>query len=568
VTRGANNRKKRTAALQRRRLVLLLCLGVLGYFLLISRAVQLQAIDAEWLSARARNQHQGTLHLGPLRGEIEDRHGTLLAASADSESVAASPKLIVDKQRAGRELAAALGIPQAELRKRLHSTRSFVWVKRWITPDQADRVRRLNLEGIRLHPERKRFYPSRGLAAAYVGFAGRDGEGLSGLELAFNSALRGASASMPFQRDAHGQRLIHWRGNSRARSGARATVSLDAGLQYFAESALERAIADTGARHAMLIALAPHTGDVLALAEWPTFNPNRFWLEDPQAFRARAFVDPFEPGSTLKPFVVGLALEAGVVKPSDRFDCENGRWRVLDRWIRDFKPHGILSVRDILQLSSNIGTAKVAERLGSARLTEGLQEIGFGQRTGSGFPGEATGVVRTLSEAQAVERANLAFGQGITVTALQLATAGAMLANGGHRVQPRLVLRLEGPDGALSWPKGIGERVLSQRTTGTVMEMMRAAVQSGTGQKAALPHHSVAGKTGTSQKVINGTYSNQHFVASFLGIVPSRKPRLVVVIVIDDPQGAYTGGLVAAPLFQEFGSFAVEQLGLPAEDSV
>jgi len=515
MSRVRRIQKKRVAATQRRRLAVLACAGALVYLGLITRAVQLQAIDAERLSIRAEDQHNGMLYLGPLRGTIHDRHGTLLAVSADAESVAASPKRILDKHKVIRDLGRALGLPPVDLHKRLSSTRNFVWVQFWVTPSQAEQVRRLNLEGITLHPERKRCYPNQGLAAAYVGFAGRDGDGLSGLELAFNDVLRGRRTSLSYNRDVRGRKLIRWRGKPDARTGSQVMLTLDAGLQHFAERLLEDTVETTGARHATLVALDPQTGDLLTLAEWPTFNPNRFWLEDPKTFRSRAFVDQFEPGSTLKPFVIALALEAGVIKPGQEFDCEKGRWRVRDRWIHDFKPHGVLSVREIMRVSSNIGAAKIAERLGSVRLVEGLRRIGFGQRSGSGFPGEVGGLVHTLRETQEVERANLAFGQGMTLTAVQLASAGATLANGGYRVWPRLVQHIDGPDGRYIWPRGIGDRIFSKRTTETVVEMMREAVVSGSGRNARLPHHSVAGKTGTAQKVLNGTYSNQHFVASF-----------------------------------------------------
>ncbi len=560
--------KKRNAAIQRRRLLILAGLAVLGYAGLGVRAVQLQALDAEWLAARAQAQHRSTVRLEPLRGEIRDRHGTLLAGSAEVESVAASPRRISDARPMTVALGRTLDLPQKPLHKRLSSGRSFVWIKRWVTPGEADRVRRLDLHGVSLHPERKRFYPSRGLAAAYLGFAGRDGEGLSGLELAFDEALRGAPASFPLLRNAHGQRLIHWKGDANARSGARVVVALDARLQHYAENLLEQALRRTHARHATLVALDPWTGDVLAAAQRPTFDPNRFWLEKPSAFRARNFVDVFEPGSTLKPFTVAIALEEGAVRTSDRFDCEQGAWRVANHVIHDFKPHDVLSVHDIVRLSSNIGAAKIAERLGAARLVDGLRGFGFGQSTGSGFPGENRGILRALTESQPVERANLAFGQGIAVTALQLAAAGATLANGGHRVSPRLVLRVESPGGTVEWPSGLGERVISEPTARRVREMLRDAVARGTGKAAALPQHSVAGKTGTAQKVVNGSYSMDRFVASFMGLAPAQNPSLVVVVIIDEPQGAHTGGRVAAPVFRDLASFALEQLPLRPEGEV
>ncbi len=536
---------------------LLACLGVLTL-----RAIQLQALDGARLADMARRQAQTVLRLDSLRADIRDRNGTLLAVSASVDSVAASPRAIADLERTAASLARVLHRPVSDVRARLNPARGFVWIKRWATPSEAEQLRALDLRGVHLHPERRRFYPNGDMAAAYLGFADRDGRGLSGLELVFERELRGSVAALPARRDARGKKLLSVDPGTNNRTGRAVTIGLDAQLQHIAESALERAVARSGSRRGTLVALDPYSGELLVVAEVPTFDPNRFWLEDPARFRARAFVDAFEPGSTLKPFTVALALEEGVIVPDEEFDCENGSWRVLDRTIRDFRPHGVLTVSDILRLSSNIGVAKIAERLGSARLVDGLRRFGFGERSGSGFPGEAAGVVRNLGEYQAVERANLAFGQGISVTALQLASAGAVLANGGWRVVPRLA-RSSGSDPA-KLAEG-RERVISQRTADLVMHMLRDAVARGTGRAAALPHHEVAGKTGTAQKVVDGSYSRERHIASFLGIVPALNPRLVAAVVLDEPEQSYTGGTVAAPVFREIASFAVEQLGAPVE---
>ncbi|MEE8313435.1 MAG: penicillin-binding protein 2 [Myxococcota bacterium] len=536
---------------------ILACLGALSL-----RAIQLQALDGARLADIARRQAQTILRLDSLRADIRDRNGTLLAVSANVDSVAASPRAIADLERTAASLARVFQRPVPDVRARLNPARGFVWIKRWATPGEAERLRTLNLRGVHLHPERRRFYPNGDMAAAYLGFADRDGRGLSGLELVFDRELRGSVAALPARRDARGKKLLSVDPGTNGRTGRAVTIGLDAQLQHIAERALERAVARSGARRGTLVALDPYSGELLIVAEVPTFDPNRFWLEDPARFRARAFVDAFEPGSTLKPFTIALALEEGVVAPDEEFDCENGSWRVLDRNIRDFRPHGVLTVSDILRLSSNIGVAKIAERLGSARLVDGLRRFGFGERSGSGFPGEATGVVRNLGEHQAVERANLAFGQGISVTALQLASAGAVLANGGWRVVPRLA-RHSGSDPA-SLAEG-RERVISQRTADLVMDMLRDAVARGTGRAASLPHHEVAGKTGTAQKVVDGRYSRERHVVSFLGIVPALNPRLVAAVVLDEPEKSYTGGAVAAPVFREVASFAVEQLAAPVE---
>ncbi len=550
---------------EQRRLIVVAVLAVLGYAGLAARAVQLHAVDGEWLAARAAAQHDRTLRLAALRGEIHDRRGKLLAVSADVESVAVSPRRLADPRRVARALAPILRVSARELERRFARGRGFVWAKRWVTPDEAERVRKLGIEGVSLHPERKRFYPNRAMASALLGFAGHDGTGLAGIELGFDAALRGAPLAMPAARDARGQILLPWEPEPEARLGARLVLALDARLQHFAEQALDRALAKTRARQATLVALDPRTGDLLVLAERPAFDPNLFWKHEPAAHRSRAFVDAFEPGSTLKPFVIAIALEQGAVRPGDLFDCENGAWRVRDRVIRDFRPHGILSVADVLRVSSNIGSAKIADRLGSQALVLGLRRFGFGERTASGFPGEAPGALHELGERQAVERANLAFGQGITVSAVQLAAATAVFANGGYRVQPRLALRLERGKRVVEWPSARGERVLSEATARRVRDMLREAVARGSGQAAALPGTAVAGKTGTAQKVVDGVYSDEDYVAAFVGMVPADAPRLVVAVVLDEPRGVHTGGAVAAPVFREVAGYALEQLALRGE---
>lgn len=551
MTRRGGATREALAVRRRRRSLLLAGIAVAGFGALGARAVQLQALDADWLAERAELQRSGRVALEALRGPIVDRNGVRLALSAWVDSVAASPKLVEDRLATSRALGRALGIPAERVGARLAPSRGFAWIARWVTPRQAEAVRALDLPGVRLQPERKRFYPNRGLAASYLGFAGRDDLGLSGLELAFDEQLRGATTELQVTRDARGRVLMSTGSQLGARRGGRVVLALDARLQRAAEAALAAALESTRARHLSLVALDPRNGDVLALAEAPGFDPNRFWDSDPSSFRTRSFVDTFEPGSTLKPFTVALALEAGVVRPGDRFDCEGGTWKLLDRTIRDWEPHGVLSVHEIVVHSSNIGAAKVAERLGSRRLVDGLRRFGFGERTGSGFPGEAPGVVHEIREAQGVERANMAFGQGLTVTTLQLASAGAILANGGRRVTPRLALRIEHASGeSVEFPGGLGERVLPEPIARRVVAMMRDAVATGTGTRAALPGARVAGKTGTAQKVVDGRYSQDRYVASFLGFLPADAPRVVIAVIVDDPRGAHTGGGVAAPIFR------------------
>ncbi|MFQ5697849.1 MAG: peptidoglycan D,D-transpeptidase FtsI family protein [Myxococcota bacterium] len=547
--------------MRQRRLLWIACAAGAIYLGLGLRAVQLQELDAEFLAARARSQHRTTLRQSVLRGDITDRFQMPLAQSATVRSVAASPRLLRDPDRVGARLARALGVDRARVQSQLRRNRSFVWIRRWVSPEAADRVERLDLPGVQLLPERRRFYPNGELAARYLGFAGRDEVGLSGLELEFESLLRRSPQRLAVQRDERGRKLVAHPATLRSRSVPRLVLALDGQIQHVAERALDRALERTGAAHGTLIALDPRNGDVLALAERPAFDPNRFWEARPDQYRSGAFVDSFEPGSTLKPFGVAIALEAGVVRPESRFDCEHGRWRVGDRTIRDTRPHGILSVSDIVRLSSNIGAAKIGDRLGSLRLVEGLRRLGFGSRTGSGYPGEAAGHVRSLRESQVVQRANLAFGQGIRVTPLQLATAGAVLASGGRRVTPRLALRLIAGADSLEWPSGLGERILSRGTAEAVVEMMVDVVERGTGRRARIAGTRIAGKTGTAQKVVDGSYSHDHLVASFLGIAPAERPQFVIAVVIDEPRGPKGGGAVAAPVFREVARFALDRYG-------
>ena len=546
-----STRLRRQVGLSPVRLRLLARLGLLGFAVLFARAAHLQIYDADRLKHIAESQNRAEVRLEVPRGDILDRTGRRMAVSAPVDSVEVSPWQIRDRRRNARELARALDRPVQEIFERLAPSSTPRWVHRWISPRAAERVRQLDIPGIHLRQEHRRYYPNGSLAAAHIGFTGHDGDGLEGLELLFDRDLSGRGATLPVLRDARGWRLVLGDPQTAVRSARSVRSTLDLGLTDHAERALAAAVRRYGARRGSLIAMDPRNGQVLALAEVPSFDPNRFWAQNPEHFAARAFVEAFEPGSTLKPFTVALALDAGVVEPHVEFDCEGGLWRVRNRLIRDYRPYDVLSVRDIVRVSSNIGSAKIADRLGSARLVEGLRRFGFGTPTGSFFPGEAEGVVHDLRENQDVERANIAFGQGLTVTAAQLAVAGSILANGGRRVTPRL--RMGEP---AAEP---GERVISAETAWSVLEMMRAVVESGTGRAAALPHHPVAGKTGTAQKVVDGRYSNESYVASFLGIVPVPNPRLVMVVVLDEPQDIHTGGRVAAPVFREVANYAIER---------
>ncbi len=544
---------------RRRRLALLATGALLGFIGLAARSAQLQVLQREDLTPDA-GQHVDVAALAPLRGDIVDRDGQQLATTLPRPTVVANPGAMskAERARTARTLARLLQVPVPRLETKLRSKGRGVKLVRGITDEQADALRKRELPQVSIELERLRVYPSwelsgRALAASYIGFADVEGKGREGIEYMFDAELHGRGLEQRYYRDGKGNPMYPELPSVDERRGARVELALDAELQLAAERALERAVDEHKAAAGILLALDPWTGDVLALAERPNFDPNRFWNGSQDEFRTRAFQWQFEPGSTLKPFVIAAALDAGVIQLGDVLEVE-GEHHAKER--------ELMSLSDVLRVSSNDGASQIGDRLGSAGLVAGLRRFGFGGPTGSGFPGERSGELRELGADRHVERAALSFGQGISVTAAQLAVAAASLANGGLRVTPRVALRV----GAREIPRAFAEeRSVSRGTALAVREMMRAVVERGTGKAAALESYVVAGKTGTAQKVIDRKYSDEHFVANFLGIVPERDPRVVVVVAIDDPKGEHTGGSVAAPVFREFAVAAMHLLGVPAE---
>jgi cell division protein FtsI (penicillin-binding protein 3) len=543
---------------RRRRLALLATGALLGFVGLAARSAQLQVLQREELPSDA-GQHVDVAALAPLRGDIVDRDGQQLATSLPRPTVIANPGAMskAERARTARSLARMLQVPAARLEAKLRSKGRGVKLARGITDEQAEAVRKRALPEVGIELERLRVYPSwelsgRALAASYIGFADVDGNGREGIEYMFDAELRGRGVEQRYFVDGKGNRMLPLRTSVDERRGARVELALDSELQLAAERALERAVDEHKASGGILLALDPWTGDVLALAERPNYDPNYFWNGRQDEFRTRAFQWQFEPGSTLKPFVIAAALDAGVIQLGDVLEVEGEHRKERER----------MSLSDVLRVSSNDGASQIGDRLGSAGLVAGLRRFGFGSPTGSGFPGERAGELHELGAEKHVERAALSFGQGISVTAAQLAVAAASLANGGLRVTPRVALRV----GEREIPRALAaERPVSRSTALAVRDMLRAVVERGTGKAAALTSHIVAGKTGTAQKVIDRKYSDVHFVANFLGIVPEADPRIVVVVAIDDPKGEHTGGSVAAPVFREFAVAAMHLLGVPAE---
>lgn len=560
--RGAGQTPQRRLAIAQIAIVV----ALLG---LAARAAHLSVFD-ERGDALGRRQLGSTLSLAPERGGIYDRNGIELALSIDAPSVYAVPSAIEDRGATARALAGALGRTRDSMAKRLAGRGNFAFVARWISDEEAARVQDLGLRGIGVLHEPRRRYPTGPLAPQLVGFANIDGIGVRGIEQAEDDWLRGTPRRLPVERDGSGQLLVD-RGNEHwSTAGGDVSLTLDVAVQSEALLALEDTLARTGARSGIVVSLDPHSGDVLALAEAPSFDPNGFRKLRFSETRARGFLDAIEPGSTFKAFLVAAALELGTLSSEQTIDCEEGEFKIPGMVVRDHDPYGPLTPREILQVSSNIGAVKIAYQMGAARHVEMLRRFGFGTATGSGFPGESAGLLRNLRANRPVDHATLAYGQGTAVTAVQLAAATAVLANGGVWHQPRLIAARRVADGAWQ-PAGAAEsrRVVSEHNARQVLGMLESVTQTGgTARRAALREVRVAGKTGTAQKwnAEAGRYSQHEFVAWFVGVAPADDPKLVIVAAVDEPRRPlHTGGAAAAPLFARVASAQLARYGIVTE---
>jgi cell division protein FtsI (penicillin-binding protein 3) len=517
------------------------------------------------LAGRQSDTH---LLVAATRGEIQDRSGRQLAVSVDAPSVYVEPRRIADPKGTARRLARALDMPVSRVHQRIVGTRgSFAFVARWVSDAAKERVLALDLEGVGIVPEPKRLYPQGHLAGTVLGFMNVDEEGVQGIEKREQAWLQGSVRRYPVERDARGRKLPKEGVDPRATMGGDVRLTLDGSMQAVAEEALARTVSRHEALGGVLVALDPRNGDLLAVAERPGFDPNRFRKTGFRDSRARSFTDAVEPGSVMKVFLMAAALEHGVVGLDEEIECEHGRFRVPGKTIHDHEPYDRLDPAGILAHSSNIGATKLAYRLGAERQYEVLRAFGFGRRSGIGFPGESAGLLRSWERWRPVDQANVAFGQGMNVTAIQLAAATAAIANGGSWRAPRLVAARRAPGGPWT-PERPSEphRVVSRETADAVRAMMEQVVSPiGTGRLAGLHGVRVAGKTGTAQKLDreNGRYHTDRFVAWFIGIVPADDPKLVIVAAVDDPVGPrHTGGTVAAPLFAEVAAGHLLHMGI------
>ena len=553
----------------RTRVVILAALLALGFGGVVSRLAFLQIVRHSELAGLAERQYSRTITLHALRGPIVDRRGAPLATSSNAESLFAQPRGVGDPVRVAARLAPLLSMREAELHGLLTSPKSFVWLRRRLPPAVAERVRALREPGLGFVPDALRLYPNRELAAHVVGFEGEDG-GLEGIERSAEKELAGAPGRAIVGRDALGREVATQQVIQKPSPGQGVMLTLDTTIQYIAEREIDAAYRRTGSKAAMAIVIDPKTGDVLAMAIRPTFNPNTFHDARKDDVRNRAVTDPFEPGSTFKIIMAAAALEEGIVKPEDRIFGEWGSITIAKTTIKDWKKQGWMTFAEVLQQSSNVGSIKVGMAIGKETYHRYMTSFGFGAATGVGLAGESRGLLREPGRWSALSLPTMSIGQEISVTALQMVAAFGAVANGGVLMQPRLVRATFDADGReirRTEPKAL-RRVISEDTARTLMRLMVGIVEHGTGHAAAIPGYEVGGKTGTAQKLDPATrrYSHAPGVLSFIGVAPADDPRFVMLVMLDEPKNEKWGSEAAAPIFSAIGREILRYLEVPPRD--
>jgi cell division protein FtsI (penicillin-binding protein 3) len=543
-------------------------LGLLGLGV-VRRAVQLQVREAPQLREWAERNYLREIELAPRRGRILDRNGDDLASTVDFDSIYCNPRVLAAEPGAAARLAPALGLPLADVEKVISQPRYFAWLRRRTSPQESAAVMALKLPGVAVRKEPGRVYPKGSLGATVLGHTSVDGAGLEGVELGFDRLLHGNGVQVPSIRDSYGRELlVEGLVDTSAAAGQDLVLSLDKYLSFVTERALAEGVKKHGARAGVAVVMDPRSGEILAMANVPTYDPTDPHEATTRGARDRAVTDQFEPGSVMKTFTFAAALEAHKLRTDELIDCQMGRITIGKHTIHDEHPAGIITAAEVFQRSSNIGAIKIGRRLGRETLYDTLARFGFGRRPLTGLPGETAGMLRPVERWGEIELATAAFGHGLTVTPLQLTTAFAAVAAGGIYHPPRLALRAVQPDGKQEpIEAAAGQRILSAAAARTLLKVMEGVTDTkaahATGRLAAIDGYRVAGKTGTALKVVNGRYDNTRYMASFVGIVPAEDPRLVIGVTLDEPQPFHTGGMTAAPVWKEIAEAALRYLGVP-----
>ncbi len=537
------------------------------YVAIGAKAVYLQVFCKSWLSQKAAIQYEGSLVTYGKRGTIYDRNNREMAVSIDTESIAVYPALVKNKKNMAKVLSNIIGIKSRELAERMSSDQPFVWIKRHASPREVNLVKALQLEGLDYIPEHSRIYPNKTLAAQILGLSGIDGRGLEGIEYFYDSYLKSGVARHKVMKDAHGRVFDAERHNQESHSGKNIVLTLDKTIQYITESALGEAVKNYDAKSGIAIVMDPNSGAVLSLAHFPEFNPNSFGKYHRDAWRNRAITDPFEPGSTMKIFLAAAALETGCTS-NTIFYCEGGKYRIDNDLVHDTHSHDWLSLQQIIKYSSNIGSIKITESIGKEALYKTLRSFGFGEKTGIDCPGETIGALAPYARWSRIDAGAISFGQGISVSAIQLITAVSAIANGGTLYRPYVVQAITDENGSIVRKTDPHEirKVISSNTSGVARKIMETVTtEGGTGVKAALGGYSVCGKTGTAQKINKqGKYAEKRYVASFVGFAPEENPVLSILVVIDEPMVEHYGGTVAAPVFRKILHETLNYLNIPS----
>ncbi|WP_297209007.1 MULTISPECIES: peptidoglycan D,D-transpeptidase FtsI family protein [Thermodesulfovibrio] len=526
-------------------------------------------VEHETYFARAKIQQIKKEEITPKRGNIYDRKGRELAVSLEKESLFVDPLALRDYKDI-EKLKAYVKVNAHLLENSTNRNRRFIWIERKIDSHMANQIKALKIEGLGFVTEGARFYPKGFLASHVIGFVNIDEQGIEGLESYYDRYLKAQKSAKTVLRDARGKKLSE--GDLDEIKGSDLFLTIDEGLQYIVEKHLDWTVKKWQANSAIAIMMDPFTGEILALANRPTYDPNSLKsLKNPAIIRNRAITDLYEPGSTFKIVTATAALEEGIVKTNTKFDCSLGHIEVGGKKVKDAHKHGVLTFEEVIQKSSNVGTIKIAMMLGRERLYNYIKKFGFGEKTGVDLPGEISGYVRPLSRWSGTSMGAIPIGQEVGVTALQILRAYSAIANGGYLVKPYVVSEIRSPEGKIVYKAVIDrERIVSEKTAYTLREILKKVTQEGgTATTAKVEGNNVAGKTGTAQKYDPKTkrYSKDKYVSSFVGFIPAENPRIALIVVVHDPRGAHYGGVVAGPVFRAISDEAMAYLNVPRDDA-
>lgn len=535
------------------------------------KAINIQVFESSALTLKDRNDYVRHITIEGERGQILDRNLNKLASSAPAATISAHPKQIKNPKDTARKLAGVLGVNRRTLEKKLTSRKNFVWLAKKAPPATETAVRELAIQGITIEKDSRRSYPNRSLAAQVIGFTGNDSSGLEGLEFKFNPLLEGQKETVRIEKTRKGGLIELTKTRKPQLKGRTLVLTIDKKIQFMSEQALETAVKKYHAKSGMALVMRPKTGELLAIAHYPSFNPNDFRSGNSMVFRNRAFTDSFEPGSVMKVFTASAALEKGLT-PITIFDCKNGTYQIGSLTVHDTHPNDWLTINQIIKYSSNIGAVRIVETIGDEALYNYLKAFGFGEKTNIDHPVETAGILRPYEQWSRIDAGAISFGQGVSVSAVQLITAISAVANDGVLMKPLLVKKILSGSGAVETqfePQEV-RRVISRDTAQKVKKMMKYVVtEEGTGFKAALNGYTVCGKTGTAQKAKKGSrgYSNSRYTAVFSGFAPMDNPQLAILVVVDEPWRIHHGGEVAAPAFKTILENAFVYLNVPPSDN-